>query len=167
MNLGDRKAQQILDALVEVRKLPLRAEIFEEIDLGDGDVNAAQIEQVLEVRGRAARHDWQNPHLIAVIDYSSDLLGEAHERAIEPTTDKAYGPCIPGLVKDGFRIATRQQLLLGNRLTDSWSSPGYSSEHQSQEASDTDEVRHTILPARRPMPHRSVSRSFMKTRGCQ
>src|SRR5262249_31462864 len=94
MDLGDWKAQQILDALVKVRKLRLGAEILEEVDLGDGDVNAAQIEQILEVRGRAARHDRQDPHLVTVIDDSSDLLGEAHERPIEHTADETHGPCV-------------------------------------------------------------------------
>ena len=49
MQLRDRKAQNVVNPVLQVRRFALGAEVFEYIGLRDGDIDAAQIEQIVRL----------------------------------------------------------------------------------------------------------------------
>src|SRR5712671_2099808 len=54
VELGDRKADDVADPVLQVGRLALRTEVFEDVRLGECNIDAAKVEQVFQVAGRAA-----------------------------------------------------------------------------------------------------------------
>src|SRR5215475_1303821 len=83
-----------MDSSIEVRDLALRAKKFEDVRLGDCDIDASHIEQIVDIRGRAAGHDWQQAHFIAVVEELAHVLGETEEGPFNDAAGDTDGPGI-------------------------------------------------------------------------
>src|SRR5258708_7426419 len=83
-----------MDSSFEVRDLPLRAKKFEDVRLGDCDIDASQVEQIVNIRGGAAGHGWQHAHLVAVVEELAQVLGETEEGPFDDSAGDADGPGI-------------------------------------------------------------------------
>src|SRR5258708_18028010 len=119
-----------MDSSFEVRDLPLRAKKFEDVRLGDCDIDASQVEQIVNIRGGAAGHGWQHAHLVAVVEELAQVLGETEESPFDDSAGDADGPGI--FLHLHFSIAAA--LLNGLRYllcpSDSGPPPGPNTERQ-------------------------------------
>ena len=64
--------------VVEVGDLPLGAEILEHVRLGHGDVDVAQVEQIVQIRRGAIGDDRNDTQIVAVVEHLRQLVGEGH-----------------------------------------------------------------------------------------
>ena len=90
-------------ALVDVGDALHRLEMLEHVGVGDRDVDALEIEQVLDVVGGALRDDGQHAQILGVVDVAGDLGGEAKERAFGQAAGKADRPVVD--LGDGAALA--------------------------------------------------------------
>src|SRR5258708_7726914 len=106
-----------MDSSFEVRDLPLRAKKFEDVRLGDCDIDASQVEQIVNIRGGAAGHGWQHAHLVAVVEELAQVLGETEEGPFDDSAGDADGPGIFLHLHFSIRAALLKGLLTDATLT--------------------------------------------------
>jgi hypothetical protein len=54
----------------------------------------AQIDQIVQVGGRAIRHHGQNAQIVAVVEDFAQFIGKAHIGAVDEAAGDAHGPGI-------------------------------------------------------------------------
>src|SRR5713101_4417636 len=111
VELGDRKTDDVADPVLQMRRLALRTEIFEDIRLGERDVDAAKVEQVIQVGGGATCYDGKHAQLVAVVEHFSELVGPAQVGAVHEAAGDADRPVVLAL----FEHLLRPALLKGFR----------------------------------------------------
>jgi hypothetical protein len=85
----------VSDAPLNLRDLQLV--LFKRVSVDDCRINPLQIEQIIDVFGRAAGYDGKNLHGTTVIHHPSDLGGEMDGGALQKTASQTYRPGIqPG-----------------------------------------------------------------------
>jgi hypothetical protein len=87
------------------RRLTLGAEVFEDVRLGERDVDAAKVQQVFQVAGGAPRNDGKHAQLVAVVEHFSQLVGETQVSAVKGAAGKADRPIVLALFDDILRPA--------------------------------------------------------------
>src|SRR5258708_11170280 len=97
VQLGDGQANDVLDARVQVGRLALRTKVLKDIRLGECDVDATQVEQVLQVGRGAARYSGQHAQLVAVVEHFSEFVGEAQIGAVHVAARNADRPVVLAL----------------------------------------------------------------------
>src|SRR5215471_17583234 len=83
-----------MDSSAEVRDLSFRAKKFEDVRLGDRDIDASHVEQIVNIRGRATGHDWQHAHFVAIVQELAHVLGETEEGPFDDSTGDSDDPGI-------------------------------------------------------------------------
>src|SRR5262249_51196317 len=81
MHFRRRHADDVVDAAFKIGGLALRAEILEHVRLRDRHIDAAEIEKIVEVRGRPVGDDRKNAQILAVIKNLRQFIGEGHVAA--------------------------------------------------------------------------------------
>ena len=67
-----------------IGELRLVLEMIEHVAIDDGRIDAAQIEQVVDIVERPARDDRQHAHVVAVIEHARKLRREQQRRPFYP-----------------------------------------------------------------------------------
>ena len=93
-----KQVDQVVDAPPGVGELGLRLEVIEHVAVDDGRIDAAQIEQVVDVVERPARDDRQHAHVVAVVEDAGELGGEDQRRALDPARGEAQRPGVDALL---------------------------------------------------------------------
>ena len=83
VRLRGEQVQQVVDAPPGVGELGLGLEVVEHVAVDDGRIDAAQVEQVVDVVEGPARDDRQHAHVVAVVEHAGELGGELQRRAFE------------------------------------------------------------------------------------
>ncbi len=94
MQLGREEIEHIVDLVLNVRDLALV--LVERVRIDDRKVDAAQIEQRIDVFRRSARDDREHVHVVPVVDNPRHLRGEADRRAFQKSPGKAHRPGVDG-----------------------------------------------------------------------
>ena len=94
VDVADVHAGDEVDALVDVGDLLDRPEVLEHIGIGEGDVDALEIEQVLDVVGGAVGDHGNDAQLVPVIEIARDFRAEADEGAFGQAAGEADGPVV-------------------------------------------------------------------------
>jgi len=77
---GHRQADDVVDPVLEVGRLALGAEIFEHVGLGHGDVDPAQIEQVVEIGRCPVGNHRKHAKIVAVVEDLRQFVREGQCR---------------------------------------------------------------------------------------
>ena len=64
-----------MNSALEIEGLPLSAEILEDVRLNHSDIDAAQIEKIVEIRSGAVGYDRNHPQIVAVVKHLRQLIG--------------------------------------------------------------------------------------------
>jgi hypothetical protein len=81
VQLGDGQAKDIAYQAGKIGNLALRAEVFENIQLGYRDIDTRHIKQVLEIGNGAVGDDWKNAKIVAIVEHFRQIIGESHVAA--------------------------------------------------------------------------------------
>ena len=92
VNFRAVEAHQIGDAVLQVRDLQLRLVIFEDVRLREGDVDAAQIEEILDIGGSAIGEEGKDAQVVPVVQHFRDLRSEDRIEPAELTGRDADRP---------------------------------------------------------------------------
>ena len=114
-----RQADDVVNPAVEIGRLSLRAEIFEDVRLGHRDVDPAQIKQVVEIGSGAVGDERDDPQIFAVVQDLSELVRKGHVGAGQQTARDPDRPVILPLSQAGLGAALldrfRHDLRMGRR----------------------------------------------------
>jgi hypothetical protein len=94
-----------MNFLLEIRRLPLRAEILENVRLRHHKVDVSEIEEVVEVGGSTRGDDGKHPQIVAIIEHLRQLIGESHVGSRPLPASEADGPGILALFQFGVGAA--------------------------------------------------------------
>ena len=94
VHLRNGQANDVIDLALEVENFPLRAEILENVRLGDRDVDLPQIEQIVEVGRGAIGDDRNDAQIVSVVEDVRELIGEGHIGARQLPADDADRPMV-------------------------------------------------------------------------
>ena len=94
MQLGREQIQDIGNSSLDVRHLGLV--FLERVGIDDRRIDAAQIEQRIQVLRGPARDDRQNMQVVPIVDHAGDLRSQADRRALEETPGQANRPGVHG-----------------------------------------------------------------------
>ncbi len=76
VHLGGEQAHQVVDTLHGRPEFRLRLEVIEHVTVDDGGINAPQVEQVVDVVERPARHHRDEAHVVAVVEDAGEFRRE-------------------------------------------------------------------------------------------
>ena len=94
VHVADVHAGDVVDALLDVGDLLDRLEVLEHVGIGEGDVNALQVKQVLDVVGGAVGDHRDHAQLVAVVEIAGYLGPEADERALRQAAGETDRPIV-------------------------------------------------------------------------
>ena len=97
MQFGWEQIKHVGDLALNIRHLVLV--LLERVGVDDRSINAAQVEQRIDVLRRPPRHDRQNMQIVTVIDHAGHLRGKADRCALQQTSGEADGPGVDGLLR--------------------------------------------------------------------
>src|SRR5919201_6704067 len=100
MQLRDGETQNVVNPLLQIWRFTLGSEVFENVRLRNGEIDAAEIENIIKVRGRAIRDHRQYTQIVAIVEHLAQLIGESHVGAVDETAGNAHGPGILALPDD-------------------------------------------------------------------
>src|SRR5262245_51075451 len=109
VQLRNGQANDVMNSALEIRSLPFSPEILEDVRLRHGDVDAAQIEKIVEIRSGAVGHDRNDPQIVAVVKHLRQLIGQSHVGARQLAADDADSPTIPSLSQCSVGAALLQR----------------------------------------------------------
>jgi hypothetical protein len=95
MQLGREQIEHVVDLVLNVRHLVLV--LVERVRIDDRDIDAAQIEQRIDIFRRPARDNRQDVHVVPVVDNPRHLRGKTDRRAFQKSRGKADRPGVDGL----------------------------------------------------------------------
>src|SRR4030095_16449197 len=101
----NRQANDVMNSALEIGSLPLSAEILEDVRLRHHDVNAAQIEKIVEVGCSAMGDNRNDPQIVAIVKHLRQLIGQSHVGARQLAAGDANSPSIPALFQCGVGTA--------------------------------------------------------------
>ena len=90
MQLRREEIEQVSDPTPDLRDLNLV--LFERVGIDDRRINAAQIEQRVQIFGGAPSDDRQDMQIRAIIDDAGHLGRETQRRTFEQAAGEADGP---------------------------------------------------------------------------
>ena len=90
MKLGRKKVQDIRDLLLDVRHL--RLVFIQHVRIDDRHVDSPQIQQGVDVLGRASGHDRQDVKVVAVVHHPRDLGSQTERRSFQLPTSETDRP---------------------------------------------------------------------------
>ena len=67
---------EVMDAFVDAGDLGIFLEVLQHVAIDDRRIDAAQVEQIVDVLERSPRHNRQNAHFGAVVDDARKLGGK-------------------------------------------------------------------------------------------
>jgi hypothetical protein len=115
VRLRRREAKDIVNPLLKIGRAPLLAKKFEHVRLRDNDINATQIEKILEIGRRALRDEGQHAHVVAVLDDTRHFIDLSQLRPAKQTAGDTDGPGV--LAGPDDRLAGRILKRFGNGLS--------------------------------------------------
>ena len=107
-----KQVQQVVDPPPGAGELGLGLEVVQHVAIDDGRIDAAQIEQVVDVVERPARDDRQHAHVVAVVEHAGELGGELQRRALEPPGGEADCPGVDAFL---LRLLGRRGVVAASR----------------------------------------------------
>ena len=108
VHLRREQAQQVVDAPPGIGELGLVLEVVEHVAVDDGRIDAAQVEQVVDVVEGPARDDRQHAHVVAVVEDAGELGGELQRRALDAAGGETDRPGVDAVLLrllGGCRVA--------------------------------------------------------------
>src|SRR5262249_2711543 len=95
---------------VEIGDLPVCLEPLERVRLGDGEIDTAQVEQIVEIGGNATGYDRQHAHVVAVLSDSSHPPNKFEGGASAASGGRPHRPDAAALLPLQFGIAALKSL---------------------------------------------------------
>ena len=94
VHFRNRQADNVVDPVLEIGNFSLGAEIVEHVGLGDGDIDLAQVEQVVEVGSSAVSDDGDDAQVLTVVEDFRHLVGKGHVGAGQLPAGNADRPVV-------------------------------------------------------------------------
>ena len=135
MNLGQEKARNVLDAVADIGRLAVALEVFQHVGLGNRNVDAFQVKQILDIADGTIRDNRQDTQVGRVIEHFTDLCCKPNERAFEQAASQADGPFVHPLNRWAFTHEHGFRNRLRRRFTRCLSCARFHRDHEARDQS--------------------------------
>src|SRR5262249_9739275 len=102
MELAYVQFGNVADPLIDILDLPRSLILVQDVRVGDGNIDATQIQHVVHVLGSPVTDNWEDSKIVAVIERLGEFGRKTNERTFQQPSGYADGPIIRSRDLEGF-----------------------------------------------------------------